>query len=41
MAFSVPPSEVGMFGIDRRLIKVERVARLSTAFHGVPEMVFT
>lgn len=41
MACSVPPSQIGLFGIDRRLIKVERVARFSTAFQGTPEMMFT
>jgi hypothetical protein len=41
MAFSVPPSQIGLFGVDRRLVKAERVARLSTAFQGTPEMMFT
>jgi hypothetical protein len=41
MAFSVPPSQIGLFGLDRRLMKAERVAGLSAAFQGTPEMMFT
>jgi hypothetical protein len=41
MAFSVPSSQIGLFGIDRRLVKAEGVGRLSIAFRGTPEMMFT
>ena len=41
MAFSVPPSQIGLFGLDHRLMKAERGAGLSAAFQGTPEMMFT
>lgn len=42
MAFGVPPSQIGLFGLDLRLMKAERGgAGLSAAFQGTPKMMFT
>lgn len=41
MAFGVPSSQIRLFGVDCRLVKGEGVARLSIAFQGTPEMMFT
>lgn len=41
MALGVPPSQIGLFGLDIRLMRAERVAGLNAAFQGTPKRMFT
>ena len=41
MALGVPPSQIGLFGLDIRLLKAAWVAGLNAAFQGTPKMMFT